>query len=85
MPPTEDEKVQFHQIRSISKYFIQKLSTINGLFLSGGTLAEELRVFSNCFANFQRVLDALPILRKYTLATRFLEELNHNTWFVANA
>jgi len=84
MPPTENEKTQFQHIRVISKYFTQKLDKIDKLFLNSETLAKELVALSNSFANFQMILDALSIARRYALATRFLEELNNNTWLVTN-
>lgn len=82
MPPTEEEKTQFQQIRATSKYFTEKLDKMDRLFLDSETLAKEIVTLSSAFTNFELISDALGALRRYVFATRFLIELNDNTWII---
>jgi len=84
MPPTSEEKVQFQQIREISDYFTKQLARAHNLFLDSEILAEDIVTISTAFASFDAISDALKVLRRYGFATRFLEELNENTWVVTS-
>jgi len=82
MPPTEGEKVQFEEIRQISKFFVEELDETDRMFLNNDILVNELTTSSKSSANFDLISNTLNVVRQYGSVESFLQQLNQNVWFL---